>query len=263
MMNTVTIHHTQLPVVEYREQRIVTFSMIDSVHSRAEGTAGRAFRENRERFIDGEDFFNVSVDEIRRNKFYALSPMARGQVTFLTESGYLMLAKTLTDDLAWQVQRQLINGYFRQSPTAITSAAIGRKQLALMVLEAEEKIEELGLQNQQQSATVNSLGKHFTKGLTIPAFCKGMNGVNVNKMMWWASECGWLYNEQRDPEKDPRWRVASYARDKYLTEEQTQVTRTWDGIIYSLLSCFAGEGLPSALSALHERRAAYEKILEW
>lgn len=34
----------------------------------------------------------------------------------------------------------------------------------------------------------------------------------------------WLYSDQRDPEKDPRWRVASYARDKYLTEEITNVT---------------------------------------
>ncbi|MCR2683492.1 hypothetical protein NSP16_24280, partial [Salmonella enterica] len=43
-----------------------------------------------------------------------LSSMARGRVTFLTESGYLMLAKSLTDDLAWQVQRDLVNSYFRQ-----------------------------------------------------------------------------------------------------------------------------------------------------
>ncbi|MCW1973498.1 UNVERIFIED_ORG: hypothetical protein FHW05_002346 [Pantoea agglomerans] len=74
------------------------------------------------------------------------------------------------------------------------------------------------------TATVESLEKHFTKGMTIPAFCKGLNGVNISKMMWWAFERDWVFNEQRDPEKDPRWRVASYARDKYLTEDQTQVT---------------------------------------
>lgn len=31
----------------------------------------------------------------------------------MTESGYLMLAKSFTDDLAWQVQRELVNFYFR------------------------------------------------------------------------------------------------------------------------------------------------------
>lgn len=34
-------------------------------------------------------------------------------VTLITESGYLMLVKSFTDDLAWQVQRQLVNSYFR------------------------------------------------------------------------------------------------------------------------------------------------------
>ncbi|MGW8665712.1 ORF6N domain-containing protein [Serratia ureilytica] len=113
-MNTITIQDTQLPVVEYRGLRVVTFSMIDDAHARPDGTASRVYRENRDRFIEGEDYFTVSTDEIRRDKFYPLSSMARGRVTFLTESGYLMLAKSLTDDLAWQVQRDLVNSYFRQ-----------------------------------------------------------------------------------------------------------------------------------------------------
>lgn len=107
---------------------------------------------------------------------------------------------------------------------APTQVAVSRKELALMVIEAEERAEAAALENKTLSATVDSLEKHFTKGMTIPAFCKGLNGVNVSKMMWWASDRDWLYNEQRDPEKDLRWRVASYARDKYLTEDQTQVT---------------------------------------
>lgn len=31
----------------------------------------------------------------------------------LTESGYLMIVKTFTDDLSWKVQRELVNTYFR------------------------------------------------------------------------------------------------------------------------------------------------------
>ncbi len=31
----------------------------------------------------------------------------------MTESGYLMLVKSFTDDLAWEVQRQLVSSYFR------------------------------------------------------------------------------------------------------------------------------------------------------
>lgn len=93
-----------------------------------------------------------------------------------------------------------------------------------LLMNFSEDNQRLTGENQLLSATVDSLEKHFTKGITIPAFCKGLNGVNVSKMTWWAFQRNWLYNEQRDPEKDPRWRVASYARDKYLTEEITNVT---------------------------------------
>lgn len=78
-------------------------------------------------------------------------------------------------------------------------------------------------ENQQLASTVESLEKHFTKGMTIPAFCKCLNGVNINKMMWWAFERNWIFNEQRDPEKSARWRVASYARDTYLTEDEMEI----------------------------------------
>lgn len=50
-----------------------------------------------------------------------------GDVTLLTESGYLMLAKSFTDDLAWKVQRELVNNYFRAKapePEQITLEAL-------------------------------------------------------------------------------------------------------------------------------------------
>lgn len=93
-----------------------------------------------------------------------------------------------------------------------------------LLMNFSEDNQRLTGENQLLSATVDSLEKHFTKGMSIPAFCKGLNGVNVSKMTWWAFQRNWLFNDQRDPEKDPRWRVASYARDKYLTEEITNVT---------------------------------------
>lgn len=68
--------------------------------------------------------------------------------------------------------------------------------------------------------------------MTLTSFCKALNGVNVHKIMQWASERNWVYNSRRDPEKKPKWRVASYARDKYLTEEETTIkTRSLDEII--------------------------------
>lgn len=34
-------------------------------------------------------------------------------IALMTEQGYLMLVKPFSDDLAWEVQRQLVNSYFR------------------------------------------------------------------------------------------------------------------------------------------------------
>lgn len=42
-------------------------------------------------------------------------------MTLITESGYLMLVKSFTDDLAWRVQRELVKGYFRAKEQARAS----------------------------------------------------------------------------------------------------------------------------------------------
>lgn len=39
-------------------------------------------------------------------------------LTLITEQGYTMLVKPFTDDLAWQVQRQVVTGYFRAKEAA-------------------------------------------------------------------------------------------------------------------------------------------------
>ncbi|WP_182355729.1 ORF6N domain-containing protein [Komagataeibacter europaeus] len=112
-MSNVTINGRPVSILEYLGQRVVTFAMVDALHQRAEDTAGRNFRANRKRFIEGTDFFSVCADEIRRDKIMELSAKARGEIILLTESGYLMLVKSFTDDLAWTVQRELVTGYFR------------------------------------------------------------------------------------------------------------------------------------------------------
>jgi hypothetical protein len=41
--------------------------MIDKVHGRSEGTAGRNFRANRDRFIEGDDFYHFNYQEVSLN----------------------------------------------------------------------------------------------------------------------------------------------------------------------------------------------------
>ena len=127
---TVTINKAELPVKEYQGQRVVTMKEIDTVHQRPEGTARRNFNANKERFVEGVDYFVRSADEIRTHKIMEISPKAHEDMTLITESGYLMLVKSFTDDLAWTVQRQLVNVYFRATPEQKQEAAKSPQELA-------------------------------------------------------------------------------------------------------------------------------------
>lgn len=110
----INIMDNAICIKEYKGQRVVTFKDIDAVHQRPEGTASRNFRVNRSYFIEGEDYFIVNQpDEIRRLGFTRPQGGIPESVIFLTESGYLMTVKSLRDDLAWKVQRELVKSYFR------------------------------------------------------------------------------------------------------------------------------------------------------
>ncbi|WP_422447865.1 ORF6N domain-containing protein [Thermoanaerobacterium sp. DL9XJH110] len=113
----------ELTIKEYQGQRVVTFKDIDEVHGRPDGTAGRNFRENRDKFIHNEDYFYLTGEELAAYKQTTnfVGSNAK-ELILITESGYLMLTKSLNDDLAWQIQRQLVNTYFRaKEVTKITT----------------------------------------------------------------------------------------------------------------------------------------------
>lgn len=110
--NVALIQGTELQIKEYQGNRVVTFKDVDRVHQRPDGTARRRFNDNRRRFLEGTDFFKITPSEFRT----AIGDMdlrQQNNVTLLTESGYLMLVKSFTDDLAWKVQRDLVNTYFK------------------------------------------------------------------------------------------------------------------------------------------------------
>lgn len=211
--------------IEYRGQRVVTTEQLAAGYGATEKMISNNFSRNESRFVEGKHYFKVEGDELQELKRL---PSLRGlvskytsQLILWTERGAANHAKMLETDQAWNYHEDLVEFYFTQRDAI--ALPVSRKELAMMVIEAEERAEAAALENKTLNATVESLEKHFTKGMTIPAFCKCLNGVNVSKMSWWAFQRKWLYNEQRDPEKNPKWRVASYARDKYLTEDETKI----------------------------------------
>ena len=115
MNDIVKINNHDVTAKEYNGLRIVTFKDIDMVHERADGTARKRFNDNKKHFVEGVDFFKVKCSEVR--PFFGQTPPngfnPEADITLITESGYLMLVKSFTDDLAWEVQRQLVNTYFK------------------------------------------------------------------------------------------------------------------------------------------------------
>lgn len=112
MSEAMIVQGTALQIKEYRGKRVVTFKDIDAVHKRPEGTARKRFNDNRRHFVSGVDFFKISPSEFR-TAIGNMDSRQQNDVTLITETGYLMLVKSFTDDLAWKVQRELVDSYFR------------------------------------------------------------------------------------------------------------------------------------------------------
>ena len=63
MMTEITITATNetMPIREYQGQRVVTLADIDRVHRRPTGTARKRFYQNRQHFIAGQDYFELTA----------------------------------------------------------------------------------------------------------------------------------------------------------------------------------------------------------
>ncbi|MWO34260.1 ORF6N domain-containing protein, partial [Escherichia coli] len=73
-----------------------------------------AYLRNKERFVEGIDTYLIEYSENNVLRPFNVDVPFRGLRVF-TETGYLMLTKPFNDDLAWKVQRELVNNYFRIS----------------------------------------------------------------------------------------------------------------------------------------------------
>lgn len=78
----------------------------------------------------------------------------------------------------------------------------------------------LTLQIDSITETPPQPSNHSRAGMTAAQFCRGLNGVNIMQVGHFLKRRRWLYNESTS---GVRWRVASYARDKYMVEQRSQI----------------------------------------
>ncbi|HHS9739326.1 TPA: ORF6N domain-containing protein [Raoultella ornithinolytica] len=161
----ISVQLKQLPAVEFYDQRVVTFAMIDEAHRRPKDTAKRAFNRNRRRFIEGFDTYLVDYSEKDVLDPFGIRVPPRGLRVF-TESGYLLLTKPFDDDLSWQVQRELVRAYFRRSEVVTFHhvALPSLQELAAMpVTDAQNTVTRVGKQSKQLHGSQGSNGMNLRK----------------------------------------------------------------------------------------------------
>lgn len=93
------------------------------------------------------------------------------------------------------------------------------RQIPQTLPEALRLAADLAEQNQQQAVQIASMESYFRNGISPFEFVKGLNGVNALKIGEFLVGKNWLY------EQSNMKRVAAYARDRYLTEETTEIAQ--------------------------------------
>lgn len=175
----VCIGNSEISIKEYKNQRVVTFKDIDLVHGRPDGTARKRFSDNKKHFIDGVDFFKISPSEFRTT-IGEMDARQQNDITLITEQGYLILVKSFTDDLAWEVQRQLVNSYFRKESTINRSELSPQMQMLMSMVETQAKQEleqkKQAAQIEQVKSTVNTMQEIFVRPI-------GDWQAEINKMV--------------------------------------------------------------------------------
>lgn len=188
----ILIQHKQVPTVEFKGQRVVTFSMIDSAHQRPKGTAKAAFNRHRSRFEQDRHFFVLTEYVLRTQSFIDLFPARTSKAFVITEMGYLLLVKPFQDDLSWQVQEELVNAYFRR-PEVVTFHHVGLPSLeelaAMPVTDAQNLVAQADSQSKhlhgsQGSSGMNLRKKELKSIRPAEKLVDAMGQIGFNKYEW-------------------------------------------------------------------------------
>lgn len=168
MNDLITIGNTQFTAKTLDGKPVLTFRDIDAIHHRPEGSARKRFNDNRQRFAEGEDYFKVTCGEVR--PFFGQTPPngfnPNAEIILITESGYLMIVKSFTDDWAWEVQRKLVKTYFRakelaaENPKPMTANEMFSLQ-AQINLDNEREIKELKGRTAENEKRLDETNRKF------------------------------------------------------------------------------------------------------
>lgn len=145
-----------LTVTEYKDIRVLTTQQIADAYGTNTDVISRNFTNNKDRYTEGKHFICLTGNELKEakanGKIYGL-PQNANKFYLWTEKGAFLHAKSLNNDIAWDVYDRLVDNYFNKDqneipkdyPTALRAYAdaLERKQ------ELEEKNKLLLTENER------------------------------------------------------------------------------------------------------------------
>lgn len=187
MDNLVHIGNADIPIKEYKGERVVTFKDIDMVHERPGGTARKIFSDNRKHFVEGEDYFvlktsdleNTGLSEKRTLENLVLSNFG---TALITERGYLMLVKSFTDDLAWEVQRKLVSSYFNVY-FRMRLEHCSRVRYQTLRMKGSDCMNELQIFNNEEFGEIRTITKDNETWFVASDICRSLDLSNPTMAM--------------------------------------------------------------------------------
>lgn len=157
--NKILINGVEIETKEYKGQRVITSYDVAKLHEREVNDVTKNFNNNRDKFILNEDYFLINKNDISERKISVQEfiPNNVKEIPIFTESGYLMLVKSFTDDLSWKIQRMLVKSYFIVTTGQIQPKQLTKIEALKMALETELENERLRIENEAQREIIKGL----------------------------------------------------------------------------------------------------------
>ena len=157
--NKILINGVEIETKEYKGQRVITSYDVAKLHEREVNDVTKNFNNNRDKFILNEDYFLINKNDISERKISVQEfiPNNVKEIPIFTESGYLMLVKSFTDDLSWKIQRMLVKSYFIVVTGQIQPKQLTKIEALQMALETELENERLRIENEAQNEIIKGL----------------------------------------------------------------------------------------------------------
>ena len=104
--NFLEINGARIGRKEYKGQNVVSAYDISSIHQKKVRAVNQQFKRNKEKFVEGKDYFELSKKEISKY-IKTMIPNNIKAIILFTSSGYLKLAKTFVNNTEYKIIKKV------------------------------------------------------------------------------------------------------------------------------------------------------------